>query len=692
MEKRNKVFIWDTETYKNLFCVTFLDIQKLQGYTFEISSRKNQLDLLLEFLKQLKDIGAILWGFNSLGFDYPILHFIQKTKKVTALKIHNEAQHIIESMKLNKFGKTIQERFHYLPQGDLYKMNHLDNPAKATSLKALAVFLMFGNVQEIPIDIFKELTDEEMDIIIRYNINDVLVTYKYFMECQEGIKLREELSLEYGKNFTNFSDSKIGSEIFIQEIEKVKPNSCFKYIGNKRTICQTKRHIIHLKDCILPYIKFNRPEFKALLEWFKKQAIKETKGVFSNLTEYNLGELAKYAVMVKKKSKKMESEPTEQELAYARRDNPFIEVEVNELKSGKKSYFFTWNEAEALNIKVNDHQFVFGVGGIHSSIESQVVKEDDDYIIIDEDVNSYYPNLSIVNNIFPNHLGVEFCHVYKDLYERRKTYPKGSVRNLSIKLALNSTYGNSNNQYSPFYDPKYTMTITVSGQLSLLMLIEMVLDKLENSSIIQSNTDGVTFKVMRKDSDKFNQIIKEWEKITGLEMERNDYKAMFVQNVNNYISVYTNDKVKLKGKFDYNLAHHQNPSSLVVKKAVEAFLTKDISLEEFITKHDNKYDFMLRTKIPKASKLVSVDSEGNEQKEQNVSRFYISKASDARTLIKVMPPIKGATEDRRMGICVGRTARICNNIDSFRWDIDYDYYIEEAKKLTDLSYNEEGEE
>lgn len=687
-----RAFIYDCETYKNMFCVTFFCVKTHKGYTFEISSRKNQLSLLLEFLKQVKNINAILWGFNNLGFDYPVLHYILKTKNITCKKIYDEAQRIINSMKNERFGKTIQARFHYIPQGDLYKMNHLDNKAKATSLKALAVFLRSKNVQELPIAHDKELTHEEMDEVIRYNINDVLVTYQYFTECQEGITLREELSKEYEANFTNFSDSKIGSEIFIKEIEKVKPNSCFKYVHGKRTVCQTKRSIIHLKDCILSYIQFNRPEFQALLAWFKRQSIRETKGVFSNLTEYNLGELAKYATMVKKRSKKLDSEPTDEELAYARRDNPLVEVEVKELKSGKKSYFFTWNEAESLNINVNNHQYVFGVGGIHSSIESQVVKEDDEYMIVDLDVNSYYPNLSIANNIFPAHLGIEFCNVYKDLYDRRKTFAKGTAKNLSIKLALNSTYGNSNNEYSPFYDPKYTMTITVSGQLSLLMLIEMILERLEGASSIQSNTDGITIRIKRKDSEALNEIVKEWEKITGLEMERNDYSIMFIQNVNNYLAVYTNGKTKLKGKFEYDLEHHQNPSALVVKKAVEAFLVKGVPIDEFITKHTDMFDFMLRTKVPRASRLVSVDEEGREYEEQNISRFYVSKASDAKSLIKIMPPMKNQTEDRRIGICVGRKVRVCNHVDDFRWDIDYDYYIEEAKKLTDLSYNEENEE
>ena len=682
--------IYDIETYKNLFTVTFFDTTDMKGYIFEISERKDNSDLLFEYIDQCNNLNAVFWGFNNLAYDYPIIHFMnKKKKKLHPMEIWSESQRIIESFKGDRFGKSIQSRFHIKKQGDLYKMNHLDNPAKATSLKALAVYLKSKNVQETPIDFDKELTYEEMDEVIKYNINDVMVTYQYFLTCQEGITLREELSQEYGTDFTNFSDSKIGSEIFVKEIEKVKPNSCYKFINGKRVINQTKRSIIHLNDCVLPYIEFQRPEFKALLEWFKKQSIRETKGIFSKLSESRLGELAQYATMTKKKSKKFDTEPTDEELTYFRRDNPLAEVEVNELKSGKKSYFITWNEAESLNVNVNNHQYVFGVGGIHSSVESQVVKEDEEFLIIDWDVSSYYPNLAIANSIYPNHLGIEFCNVYQELYERRKTYPKSDPRNQSIKLALNSVYGNSNNQYSPFYDPKYTMTITVSGQLSLCMLIEMILERCKDSSSIQSNTDGITMRIRREDSDLADQIVKEWEKLTGLEMERNNYKAMYIKNVNNYIAVYSDGKIKLKGQFDYNIAPHQNPSALVVKKAVEAFLTKDVTLEEFIINHKDKYDFMLRTKVPRNSRLVLVDSEGNEIEQQNISRFYVSKGEGSGSLIKIMPPVKNKTEDRRIGICVGETVKICNDIDDFQWDIDYEYYIKEARKLTDLSYNNE---
>ena len=108
---------------------------------------------------------------------------------------------------------------------------------------------------------------------------------------------------------------------------------------------------------------------------------------------------------------------------------------------------------------------MFGLGGIHGSVESEIVESDGTHVIVDLDVSSFYPNLAISNGFYPAHLGREFCVIYKNLYEQRKTYPKKSAESAMLKLALNGVYGDSNNQFSVFYDPLYTMTITLNGQL-----------------------------------------------------------------------------------------------------------------------------------------------------------------------------------------------------------------------------------
>lgn len=174
-------------------------------------------------------------------------------------------------------------------------------------------------------------------------------------------------------------------------------------------------------------------------------------------------------------------------------------------------------------------------------------------------------------------------------------------------------------------------------------------------------------------------------------------------------------KIKRKGAYEYQLEMHKNHSALIIPMAAEAYLMLDKDIESFIINHKDIYDFMLRTKVPRSSKLVAIDDEGNETVIQNVTRYYIS--TEGVSLIKIMPPLdkegilykldkdkrfattkveksklekKGyvpcgtviVREDRRIGINTGQKVTICNNIKDFAGNIDYSYYIEEAYKLT----------
>lgn len=294
-----------------------------------------------------------------------------------------------------------------------------------------------------------------------------------------------------------------------------------------------------------------------------------------------------------------------------------------------------------------------------------------------------YPNIAISNRIYPAHLGEKFCDIYKDVYEQRKSYPKGSAENAMLKLALNSVYGDSNNKFSVFYDPMYTMSITINGQLSLLLLAEKLLD-IEGIKLIQLNTDGLTVAMLRHTEEKYITVCKNWEKQVGLDLEYADYSKMIIRDVNNYIALYTNGKVKRKGAYQYEgLGWHQNQGGLVIAKAAEAAMLQGVDVREFIGEYlknkDNKWDFCLRTKVPRSSELVTVNDDGTEEKQQNVCRYYISKSGGK--LVKIMPPLEGDSEPRRLSIDSQWKVRICNNMVDELIDIDIEYYATEAEKL-----------
>lgn len=719
-----KDIIFDLETFPNIFtmCVVFANGKGLRVY--EISDRKNETQEILEFLRNVKRNGYTMVGFHNVGFDYPILHYILlesrkaiasgKELKMTAKKIYQEVERMMERKPDDRFGNKIKDDDVILPQRDLYLIWHFDNRARSTSLKMLEFNMRSKNIEDLPFAVGSFLDDKQKDVLIQYNKHDVMETLKFYNYSQESIALREELSAEFGFDCTNFNDGKIGKQLFITSLEKEKPGSCYTVTERGRKLNQTKRSSIKIKDCLVPYIKFNRKEFQALHAWFQNRVITETKGVFSDIDEAELGDLAEYCELVTKQ-KRFKQKPSEHELKEFFTQHPKGWVKEEQLKAtewvldeqgehvmyqptdelgnavgkpkklrrNKVSYWGCWREAEGLNVVVDGVRYDYGQGGIHAAVQG-THRSDSTKVIATYDVASFYPNLSIKNNIAPAHLGDTFCKVYSDLYDKRKSAPKGTAMNAALKLALNSSYGDSGNEFSPLYDPQYTMSITCSGQMLLTMLIESVIENC-NAKIIMANTDGFEFIVERSMMDEVKARVKEWEELTKLTMEGDTYEVMFINSVNHYISKTESGKVKLKGFYEHNdfTKHgwHKNHSAMVIAKAVEAELLHGEDHEEFIRLHRDKFDFCLRTKVPRSSKLALV-VDGKDIEQQNICRYYPSK-SDGK-LVKLMPALEEGGEVRRLGIDTDYNVSTCNDINDFSWsNLDYSYYVTEAKKLID---------
>ena len=692
-----KEWTYDLETYPNCFTMSIITTDGKVERVFEMSEFKNDVAGFLKCLKYLKDNDCSTVGFNNLGFDYPILHKLMAMKdlsKLSGLKIaefaYSFAQEQIDSMNDGGFSSTVSEKDRLIKQVDLFKFWHFDNRARSTSLKMLEFNMRADNIEDLPFPVGTVLTEEQTKVLVRYNLHDVRMTNKFLEKSITQIAFRKQLTEKYSRDFMNHNDTKIGKDYFTMRLEEAGVQ-LYERVGNRRTMRQSPRKVIPIKDCLFDYYDFKRPEFIAVVNWFKNQRIRETKGVFSDIVEHKLGDVAKYAVMVEKR-KRFAGQPTQNQIDDFKSDYPLGWVEEIELKGtekfeispgvfarrAKKSYWKVWRVAETLNVVVDGFRFDFGTGGIHGSLLNKIVKETKKYAIVDADVASMYPNIAIANRVYPEHLGEEFCTIYQDVYEQRKSFAKGTAENAMLKLALNGVYGDSNNQYSIFYDPMYTMKITINGQLSLCLLAEKLLT-IPDLKIVQVNTDGITVAVKREDRAAYDEICKQWQKQVGLELEFAEYSKMFIRDVNAYIALYTNGKVKRKGPYQYeDLGWHQNQSALVIPKAAEANLIHGIELEEFIKAHTDKHDFMLRTKVPRSSRLVMVTEEGDVP-QQNICRYYPSK--NGGKLVKIMPPLPGDTEDRRLSIESAWKVKTCNNILDFDGDIDYEYYIAEAKKL-----------
>jgi hypothetical protein len=331
-----------------------------------------------------------------------------------------------------------------------------------------------------------------------------------------------------------------------------------------------------------------------------------------------------------------------------------------------------------LTAAIDGFTFVFGLGGIHGSIESEVIESDAEYAIVDLDVTSYYPNLAITNGFYPAHLGKEFVAIYKHLFEQRKQYPKKSAESAMLKLALNGVYGDSNNQFSVFYDPLFTMSITLNGQLLLCLLAEGLM-KIPGLRLIQVNTDGLTVRVPRSHKMLVDLARAAWQDRTGLNLEEAVYKAMMIRDVNNYIGVFEDGSTKRKGAYEWKAQWHQNAGGLVIPKVAEKVLVDGAPIRQTVEQWPDIMDFMLRTKVPRSSHL-GIEKDGVTSQLQNITRYYIAKGGGR--LFKWMPPLKGKTEWRKIGVESGWGVQPCNDIkDAGKLPVDFDYYVKEVEKL-----------
>lgn len=668
--------VYDIESYPNVFIITFLDPNTKQHITFEMSDWKDEWAEFLKFTDKCKNSFTRWVGFNNYYYDYQVLHKLMNHKPFINVKNKAEFAYAVSTKiifmeKDEKFLHTVRSHKHIVPQIDLFRIHHFDNLARSTSLKKLEFNMQSKSIQDLPYPVGSILTEEQKKELIRYNIHDCSETAKFYEKTKTMIAFREQLTKKYDRDFMNHNDTKIGKDYFIMELEKASI-SCFHTTDGRKEPIQTLRPFIRINDIIFPYIKFSRPEFNAVLHWLRKQTITQTKGVFTEISD--LGALEQFA----------------------------------NLKTVK-------GKVKNLNCIVDGFQFDFGTGGIHGSVDSTIIEADNDFAIIDYDVTSLYPSIAIVNRVYPKHLTQKFCDIYAQMKKDRLSYKKGTPENAMLKSALNGVYGDSNNPYSPFFDPQYTMTITINGQLMLCMLAERIME-VEGVRILQINTDGLTLYVPRKQINTVEYINRQWMELTGLELERVDYSKFFVRDVNNYLGLYLDGETKRKGAYEYEMAWHQDSSALIIQKAVEAHLVKGVEIDWFIRNHADANDFMLRTNVPRSGRLVieytDIQRTMDYEPLQNTTRYYIS--NDGGQLVKIMPPLaKFKTREqqkalartpaqirdfkslfeRRDRLNVREGERIIHIQDGFNAtpmntmgemkDVNYNWYINEARKLVD---------
>lgn len=259
-------------------------------------------------------------------------------------------------------------------------------------------------------------------------------------------------------------------------------------------------------------------------------------------------------------------------------------------------------EIKALKLDINGSVYRMGIGGLHSSESTVAHFTDAQNILIDKDVTSYYPYIILNQGLAPSHLGPAFLRVYRTIVERRvKAKNDGNkVVADSLKIVINGSFGKLGSKWSILYAPDLLIQTTITGQLSLLMFIEML--ELRGIHVVSANTDGIVIKCPRNMLHVLEEVTKEWEAATSFNTEETRYMALFSRDVNNYIAIkQKQDKVtkawieqpdgtKNKGAYANPWASkknpaerlHKNPTATICVEAVEKYLIDHIPVEQTI--------------------------------------------------------------------------------------------------------------
>ncbi len=627
--KDRGLWVYDIETLASCFTYTAFNIDTEEILQYVLHKDKWDYNSLIVHLKTCK--GHI--GFNNVNFDYPVIHFILTSTNDTLSReflikeIHNKATSIIEEQNQKNFVTSVSIKESETLIPQLDLFKIWHYNNKARSTSLKALEISMNYPNVMEMPIDHKRTDISFD-----EIPPILEYNLNDVLATYRFYTNSLPKIELRKSLiSQFSIPCINwsdSRIGEQLILKLYTDKTKTNSWDVKKM-RTHRNSIKLSECILPYIKFESSEFTNLLNKLKSKVIKETKGSIAESVIYK------------------------------------------------------------------GFKYDYGTGGIHGCIKAGIYESNEDYIIIDADVASLYPSLSITNGFYIEHLGKEFVEVYQEIIKLRLEAKKAKNTVLAdgFKLAANSVYGKSNDINSFLYDPKFTMCITLNGQLLLTMLAERLVDTIKDMTVLQINTDGITLKIPNNQDtiNAYYNICNEWEALTKLQLEYVEYSKMVIRDVNNYLAVTTQGKVKYKGAFEVDKvvgsepAYHKDNSFRIIPLALSEYFVKNIPIKDTITNHTNIYDFCGRQKFNRESYgqihyLGYIDKQPIEivEKQQKNVRYYIS--NKGANFMKYYS--KGTSEVINKGYQI----TIFNDFiekQMNEYDINYQFYIKEAQKEID---------
>lgn len=562
MSKNYKPWIYDIETYENFFCCTFLNLFTDDFKVFIIDENKNESRDLKDFIES----GLFLIGYNSKSYDNLMINYITSNLDLTPQQIFKFSDGVINDQRILEHSDYYKRYGNYM-HNDSYKyidlMRMLFSKKLRVSLKELECSLNFKNVEELPYPIGVTLDEEQKQKVILYNYNDCEATREVCRKSLPDIKLRKWTLDNFGVEGYSLDGVNLGVKILAEKLAE--------RVGNKDFLkLKTNRTKVDIKDIIYPFIKFETPEFKAVLKRFQK--------------------LKCYKYFNKEKQK------------------------------------LTWNKIDYQPL-IGPYRFKYGIGGLHFETLTKGWHSNDEYDLLSIDVSSYYPRQVVEYPEYckPEHLPDEFIISYKEVMdERLKAKEAGDdIKSDTYKLSINGAFGNLSNEYSWLCDQKALMAITVNGQLMLSMLCERLM--LKDIKLVDVNTDGIYVHLKKSQRDEFNEICEKWSKETKMILEETKFESLYFITTGDYFgTTYKKGKLirKEKGCFITEPRLGKGMEFPVIYKAIKEHFLNGVDFTKYIRECKEIFDFCSYKKLTKKDDATCF---WKGEKQQLVNRYYASR-------------------------------------------------------------------
>ena len=596
-----KIFL-DIECYVDYFLVMFMDERGRTAAFEQYEDKSLDTDGVLRFLT---NPNVEIITFNGNNYDLPILRMALAGASCEDLKAAS-SDIIDNDVKPWDFDK--------LYRVEKFTCNHVDLIEVAPGQNSLKIYggrLHCERLQDLPIEHTASISPEQRPLLRRYCKNDLLTTQALAKELNGQIELRRIMGAELQQEIETlglgyvFKPDDLRSKSDAQIAESVLKQRVFVQTG----AVPRKQPIAYKKFSYTPpdYIRFRTADLQQALE-----VIRASEFVIKGDT----GHVAM---------------------------PPGI---------------------DKLDIMVGPTRYKLGLGGIHSQESEMTQIADELDLLRDIDVRSYYPNLILNMGMYPVATGPHFLKAYRDiLTERLAAKDAGEkIKDAALKITLNGTFGKTSNKYSVLYNPSMMIYTTLTGQLSMLMLIEALHTR--GIPVVSANTDGVVVRCPRRLEDAQRRIVKAWEQVTNLETEETNYSAIYARDVNSYIAVKTDGSVKTKGFFAKS-GLQKSPQNEICIEAVVAYLSSGVPIETTVYGCQDIRKFLTVRRVTggavKDAVLIG-----------KAIRWYYSTA------------VTGTINYASNGNVVSRSARArpCMDLpEHLPTDVDYEWYVTEAQGL-----------